>query len=36
MFVNPFWLGFLVGFMFAIILVLVVGGAMRRGGDDSV
>lgn len=27
MYVNPFWLGFLVGFVAAIVLVLVIGGA---------
>ncbi len=27
MYVNPFWLGFLVGFVAVIVLVLVIGGA---------
>ena len=33
MYVNPFWLGFLVGFVAAITLVLVIGSA-ARGGDE--
>lgn len=30
MYVNPFWLGFLVGFVFTITLVLLIGST--KGG----
>ena len=33
MYVNPFWLGFLVGFVVAITLVLVIG-SVARGEDE--
>ena len=33
MYVNPFWLGFLVGFVVAITLVLVIGSAAKGGGE---
>lgn len=33
MYVNPFWLGFLVGFIAAIILVLLIGGATNGGNE---
>lgn len=31
MYINPFWFGFLVGFVAAIVLVLVVGGIAEGG-----
>ncbi len=33
MYVNPFWLGFLVGFVVAIIFVLVIGSAAKGGSE---